>query len=108
MPKLGVLEAHFQANEGDRTVKKSRVHVLILPPKVPADMTENQKDRAEEVYSRVNALMQGQDLRELWFKIRSELSRRGGGPDACLAYLESELARMEEQVRRGLDALRKT
>ncbi len=71
------------------------------------DMTENQKNRAEEIYSRVTALMQGQDVRELWFKIKSELTRQGGGPDACLAYLESELTRMEERVRRGLDWLSK-
>ena len=66
-------------------------------------MDENQKDRTQIVYSQTTAVLEGQDVRELWHRLRSELTRKGGGPDACSAYLESELTRMEEQVRRALD-----
>lgn len=64
-------------------------------------MTE--KSRVEEVYLQVSAEIDDQDARELWIKLRSELTRQGGGPDACLAYLEDELTRMEEQVKRALE-----
>ncbi len=70
-------------------------------------MVQNHESSADEVYGRVATSIEDQDVRELWQKIRSELMREGGGPDACLAYLESELTRMEEVVRRGLDRLEK-
>lgn len=66
-------------------------------------MDENQKDRTQIVYSQVTTGLEGQDVRALWYRLKSELTRKGGGPDACFAYLESELTRMEEQVRRALD-----
>ena len=59
-------------------------------------MEENQKNRTQDVYSEVTKSIEDQDVRELWYRLRSELTRDGGGPDACLAYLESELTRMEE------------
>jgi len=68
-------------------------------------MEENQKNRTQDVYSEVTKSIEDQDVRELWHRLRSELTRDGGGPDACLAYLESELTRMEERTRRALDWL---
>lgn len=66
-------------------------------------MEENRKDRTQIVYLEVTAGIESQEVRELWYRLRSELTRKAGGPDACVAYLESELTRMEEQVRRALD-----
>jgi hypothetical protein len=66
---------------------------------------EKQKARAENVYDRVTAQFQDQDVRELWQRIRSELIRPDGGPDACITYLESELARIHDVIRRGLNRL---
>jgi hypothetical protein len=66
-------------------------------------MDENQKDRTQFVYSQVTAALDSQEVRELWHRLRSELTREGGGPDACVKYLESELTRMKEDVRRALD-----
>jgi len=66
-------------------------------------MDENQKDRTQIVYSQVTAALGGQEVRELWYRLRSELTREGGGPDACVLHLDDELTRMEEQVRRALD-----
>lgn len=68
-------------------------------------MEENQKNRTQDVYSEVTKSIEDQDVRGLWHRLRSELTRDGGGPDACLAYLESELTRMEERTRRALDRL---
>jgi len=66
-------------------------------------MTENRNDRTQLVYSEVTAELEEQEVRELWHRLKSELTRQGGGPDACFAYLESELTRMREQVQRALD-----
>lgn len=70
-------------------------------------MEENQKKRTKDVYSEVTACLDDQSVRELWYRLRSELTRDDGGPDACLAYLESELTRMEEQTQRALNWLDK-
>ena len=59
-------------------------------------------DRVQSVYSQVTEEIKDQDVRELWHRLSSELTRKGGGPDACYAYLESELTRMEEQIQRTL------
>lgn len=66
-------------------------------------MAESQNDRTQTVYSQVSTELEGQEVRELWHRLRSELTRQAGGPDACFAYLESELTRMKEQVQRALD-----
>jgi len=66
-------------------------------------MVEDQKDRTQIVYSRVTTDLKDQEVRELWHRLKSELTREGGGPDACFTYLESELKRMDEQVQRALD-----
>lgn len=66
-------------------------------------MAENQNDRTQTVYSQVSTELEGQEVRELWHRLRSELTRQAGGPDACFVYLESELTRMKEQVQRALD-----
>ncbi len=66
-------------------------------------MDEKLEDKAQIVHSQVTAALKGQEVRELWHKLRNDLTRKGGGPDACVAYLESELTRMEEQVRRALE-----
>lgn len=68
-------------------------------------MPANEKERIQGVYSQVVTTLDGQEARELWHRLRSELTREGGGPDLCLEYLESELTRMEEQIRRALDSL---
>jgi len=68
-------------------------------------MEEKQKNRTQDVYSEVTKSIEDQDVRELWYRLRSELTRDGGGPDACHAYLDSELIRMEEQTRRALQWL---
>jgi len=68
-------------------------------------MEEKQKNRTQDVYSEVTKSIEDQDVRELWYCLRSELTRDDGGPDACLAYLESELTRMEGQTQRALDWL---
>ncbi|MCL0034366.1 hypothetical protein M1N21_00350 [Dehalococcoidia bacterium] len=65
-------------------------------------MEENQIDRVQSVSSQVTAGIEDQDVRELWHRLSSELTRKGGGPDACYAYLESELTRMEGQIQRAL------
>ena len=66
-------------------------------------MADNQNDRTLSVYSQVTTELQEQQIRELWHRLMSELTRQDGGPDACFAYLESELTRMKEQVQRALD-----
>jgi hypothetical protein len=66
-------------------------------------MDEKQKDRAQIVYSQVTASLEDQGVRELWHRLRSELTRERGGPDACVEHLESELTRMKEDVRRALN-----
>ena len=68
-------------------------------------MEEKQKNMTQDVYSEVTKSIEDQDVRELWYRLRSELTRDGGGPDACRAYLDSELTRMEEQTRRALQWL---
>jgi hypothetical protein len=66
-------------------------------------MARKQKDRTQTVYSQVTTELEEQQVRELWHRLKSELTRKEGGPDACSAYLESELTRMKEQVQRALD-----
>jgi hypothetical protein len=66
-------------------------------------MEGNEINRTESVYSEVTAALESQEVRELWHRLRSELTRKGGGPDACVEYLESDLTRMKEDVRRALD-----
>lgn len=68
-------------------------------------MLANEKERTHGVYSQVSATLDDQEVQELWQRLRSELTRKGGGPDICLEYLESELTRMEEQIRRAVDWL---
>jgi hypothetical protein len=71
-------------------------------------MEESTKDRTRFVYSQVTTQLAGQDVRELWYKLESELTRQGGGPDACFVHLETELKAMSEQVRRALDLVDKS
>lgn len=65
-------------------------------------MLANEQEQTKTVYSRVTSTLEGQEVLELWNRLRSELTRKDGGPDASLEYLESELTRMEEQIERAL------
>lgn len=69
-------------------------------------MDENQKDKTQAVYSQVTAALEDQGARELWHRLRSELTREGAR--AAVKYLESELIRMKEEVQRELDLMNKT
>lgn len=66
-------------------------------------MKANKTNSTESVYSQVTAKLEGQDVRELWHQLRSELLRKDGGPEACVAHLQSELTRIQGNVRRALD-----
>ena len=68
-------------------------------------MNTSDKNMTQQVYDEVSSTIADQNVRELWHRLRSELTRSGGGPDACLTYLESELMRFKEQTRRALDWL---
>jgi hypothetical protein len=76
-------------------------HFQLRDWRLPVD--ENQKDRTQVVHSQVTAALESPEVRELWYRLRSELTRKGGGQDACVEYLESELTRLKEDVRRALD-----
>ena len=65
-------------------------------------MSDSSSNRVEMIYSKISENLKDQNTRELWFKLKNELLRVGGGPDACTAHLDSELTQMEEQIRRGL------
>jgi hypothetical protein len=66
-------------------------------------MDKNRKDRTHSVYEEVTIRLKDQHVRELWYRLRSELIRKGGGPEACVEYLKSELTRMKEDVQRAID-----
>ena len=68
-------------------------------------MEVNQQNRIQAVYDDVSKNIDDQNVRELWYRLKSELTRDGGGPGACAAYLEGELTRMSEQTQRALDWL---
>ena len=68
-------------------------------------MEQKWKNQTEVIYSEVAKQIKENDVRDLWSQMQSELTRSGGGPDACLAYLDGEVARLKEQVERALDWL---
>ena len=68
-------------------------------------MDKMEKNKSLDVYSRVDAAIDNPNTRELWTRLRSELTRLNGGPDACLEYLNSEVNRMEQMIQNGLNRL---
>ena len=71
-------------------------------------MEQKWENQSQAIYSDVAGRIENQDVRDLWYRLQSELTRHGGGPDACLAYLDGELTRMKEQVERSLAWLSET
>jgi hypothetical protein len=68
-------------------------------------MQGKDNDRVNAVYSQVAAALEAPNVRELWERVRTELAQKGGGPDACVTYLESELERLKLQIQRELDSI---
>ena len=68
-------------------------------------MEQQGENQSQAIYCEVTGRIENQDTRDLWHQLKSELTRQGGGPDACIAYLDGELTRIKEQVERSLDWL---
>ena len=62
-------------------------------------------DPLRAVYEAVAALATDVNDRELWGPMMNELRREGGGPDACLEYLEAERRRVVQGIQQSLERL---
>lgn len=56
----------------------------------------------EAVFDATTARLKTQGSLELWQSLKSELTREGGGPEAAEKYLEAEVARLSEMIKRNI------
>ena len=51
----------------------------------------------------VERKLSSEETRTLWIPLAHEFDRTGGGPDSARQWLDTELQRLQEKVRRLLD-----
>ncbi len=62
----------------------------------------SESDAVSRVFDAVAASVPDTAARELWFALRSELARQGGGPDAMKEFLDSEASRIKQITEQAI------